>query len=269
MKQVVTILLFSFLLSCTIGADPEMVGGESVEYYMATPLFYGQTGAVSASAAAPFWRYGLTGIRNGSMDDYPFQGHTTVWNVTEPSENLYRIHATTSYDFTRLVSRTDEVYYIKDVNGNGLWDFGDYYSDQNGIQDPLYRELYSTEFSNGDIRTEEITADSNSFDFQLPEGINEAYEYASKVEYTQMTPVIDVASSRVQGARWYVNTGEVERIYIYETGTIVNPVIDGKFRGRSDLTGEIIIVIDSGGVAINGFYEITNKDRTWRFEVQQ
>lgn len=272
MKKLLLIVLSALALSCEIGLEPDVSNGQEIEYYTATPLFYKSDSGISTSAAVPFWQEETLRLEDGYLQDYPVPGQETDWSVTELShisDGLYRISATTLYPTTDVIVDTDEVYYIQDANDNGIWDSGDFYADAEGNPDTLYREKFITYFSNGDRREEEIVSDSTQPDFSLPSEIYEEYEFASKVEYTQQSSIVDASTARINGSRWYINTGSYEVMYIYEEGMLVNPRIEGRPRGRSEIYGEIVVTNDPNvGYSVTGFYEVTNKDRTWSFTVR-
>lgn len=271
-KTILLIVLAALTLSCEFGLEPDVSNGQEIEYYTATPLFFESGASISASAAVPFWEEENLLIEDGYLEGYPVPGQNTNWSVTEVvhvSSGLYRIYATTLYSTTDLIVDTEEVYYIQDANNNGVWDDGDFYADEQGNADTLYREKYVTHFSNGDVRTEEIVSDSTQEGFSLPSDIYEEHEFASKVEYTQGSSVVDATKTQISGTRWYINTGVYEKTYIYEEGMLVNPRIEGAPRGRSEIYGEIVVINDPNvGLSVTGFYEVTSKDQTWSFRVE-
>lgn len=135
-------------------------------------------------------------------------------------------------------------------------------TDNSYYPNSLYREVYETTFSDNSKRKETIVADTLNPTLALP-NITFFSEFTkdfySAVEYSQRTfdTEFDFSSVRINGTRYYANNDvtKEERIYIEEEGQIINIVVNGVERGRSNVSGTMYIIIkDRSLFSITGEY---------------
>ncbi len=161
---------------------------------------------------------------SGSLSDYPEKGQTTSWTVDSQGDSIYKINSTTQYANRDAIDHTEEIYYVKDENGDGQWTKDDPLVKPDGTVDNLYREKFVTVFENDSTRyveieentTDDPTVNYAAFDIngslEFPEGdwtptVNTSAQYSSKVTYQQEVSkrfaFWNVMNKVIVGARYY------------------------------------------------------------------
>ena len=262
-----------YMLGCTFGSDPDVDRqyvdiNSLISTNMQTAAGIG--GTLTVSTTAPFWEDEFNVLKDGERSDWPWRGQHTRWTVELVEGNIYKVSVTTEYE-DLLIDRYNEVYYIKDVNGNGVWDDGDLYVDPNGARNSIHRDKMTVHFANGSNRDEEIVWDS-LLDSERPDVNNVTFspnsEFSSVVEYFfQHNEFSSV--TRINGTRVYENLGNnAERIQIREKGTSVNVIIDSVQRGQADVKGYIDIQINDGiPTDVSGQYTVTTRNDVFVLDV--
>ena len=164
----------------------------------------------------------------GSLSDYPEKGQTTSWTVEAQGDAIYKITSTTEYASRDAIDSTEEIYYVKDENGDGQWTDADPLVKPDGTEDNLYREKFVTVFDTGDTRyvvidenTTQGIADGETVKYktfeidgslEFPEGDwapteDTSAQYSSKVTYQQEVSkrflFWNVINKVIVGARYY------------------------------------------------------------------
>lgn len=160
----------------------------------------------------------------GSLDNYPETGQTTSWIVEAQGDGIYKITSTTKYASREAIDYTEEIYYVKDENGDDQWTEADPLVKPDGTVDNLYREKFVTVFENGSTRyveieentTDDPTVTYAAFDIndslEFPEGDwaptdGTSAQYSSKVTYQQEVSkrfaFWNVMNKVIVGARYY------------------------------------------------------------------
>lgn len=184
---------------------------------------------------------------SGSLSDYPEKGQTTSWTVDSQGDSIYKINSTTQYANRDAIDHTEEIYYVKDENGDGQWTKDDPLVKPDGTVDNLYREKFVTVFDTGDIRYVVIDENTTQGDLdgetvkykafeidgslEFPEGDwapteDDTAQYSSKVTYQQEVSkrflFWNVMNKVIVGARYYTEhddgSGLVQTSVSYERG---------------------------------------------------
>lgn len=246
------LLLISILSSCTLFAPIQ----EEYTLDDITSSLYSYTGTtISSRAVVPYWN-SINIFESGSLENYPLQGQNTSWATTSKG-SYYEIESITYYPLSDYIEELTEIYYIQP----------DYvYVDNNGNVNSLYRKKYETVYRDGSVRREEIVWDSNQttqYNIEFLEDDQNIFTtaiFSSVVEYTQSTLDVDASSVRVDGKRAYSNAGNgQEHIWIFETGTFRNVLINGVKYHSVDVIAEIHVQILNKEIqSIVGSYTLTN-----------
>ena len=198
---------------------------------------------------------------SGSRTYYPEVGQTTTWEVENRGDNLYRITAVTQYASNDAVDYTEEIYYVKDIEPDGIWTIDDPTVDSSGNSDYLYREKFITVFKDGSIRYEKIINNSLADETQkyaafewsnvqkFPESeaafltLFEDAFYSSKVSYQQDVykrfAFWNVLNKQVIGTRYYTETGD-DGQYPYRTSVSYERTIERKSRSRGGFVRDLM-----------------------------
>lgn len=174
-------------------------------------------------------------FEDGTISDFPEMGQKTKYEVDSQGDNIYKITVTTTYTKDDAIDNTVEVYYVKDKDPIGTWNYDDLVVDPDGNTDHTYREKFETTFKDGGVRYEKIAevfpwdGDEPGYaEFDLdgsltfPESNFEPEEdddanWSSKVIYRQEVykrfAFWNVLNKVIVGARYYT-----------EHGTGINPV---------------------------------------------